>query len=150
MTTLYHELTTDPEELGYAPLIAAGSHNRVAEMLNRPRYAALGTIGIAQALIWMAKHGILARLRAAVQGNDPTIASIAEVATMLVSNPNIAEIDLGLTDVQTMLSSLVAAGVIPQTAEDELLAAAMVQRSRAEILFGRSVSVDEVSEVLNE
>jgi|MGYP001001554848 hypothetical protein len=149
MTTLYYELTTDPEALGYAPLIAAGSHNRVAEILNRPRYAALGKIGIAQALIWMAKHGILARLRAAVQGSDPMIASIAEVATMLVSNPNIAEIDLGLTDVQTMLGALVAAEVIPSAAHDELMAIAMVQRSRAEMLFGRTITVDEVSEVLD-
>lgn len=149
MTTLYHELTTDPEELGYAPLIAAGSHNRVAELLNRPRYAALGKVSVTQTLIWIAKHGIMARLRAAAQGSDQAIASIAEVAMMLVSNPNIAEIDLGLSDVQTMLSSLVAAGVIPQAAEDELLAVAMVQRSRAEVLFSRSVSVDEVSEVLN-
>lgn len=46
MNELRNELIVDPHSLGYAPLLAAGSANQVAALLNEPRYEALGSVPI--------------------------------------------------------------------------------------------------------
>ena len=83
-TALRSEILTDPAGLGYAPFVEAGSHNQVAGLLNVPRYPSPGKVDVATALIWIAKHGLMARLRAAAQGDNAQVASIAEVALLLV------------------------------------------------------------------
>jgi hypothetical protein len=150
MSALHDELTNDPESLGYAAMLAAGSHNAAAAALNMARYPALGSVDITPLLEWMAAHGIMARLRAAVAGEDAQIASIAEVALMLVSNPNIPALDLSRERVQTMLGALTSAGVIPTEAHQELLSMAAVQVSRAAVLGLGTVTADDVSRVVVE
>ena len=61
MSALHDELTNDPESMGYAPLLAAGSHNQVAALLNEPRYDALGSVlitpcwsGLQRMALWRA------------------------------------------------------------------------------------------------
>lgn len=148
-TALRTEILTDPAGLGYKPFIEAGSHNMVAALLSGPRYPATGKVDVATALIWIAKHGLMARLRAAAGGDNAQVASIAEVALLLVQNPNIPAIDLALPDVQQMFGVLVAAGVITADERDELFATSIVMQTRAELLFERNVSADDVSEALN-
>lgn len=145
MSVLHDELANDPVDLGYAPLLAAGSANQVAALLNEPRYGALGSVPITPLLEWIAAHGVMARLRAAAAGDDAQVASIAEVALMLVSNPNIPALDLSRPRVQTMLAALAQAGVVPQDAHDELLALATVRVSRAQQLGLGAVAADDVS-----
>ena len=147
---LRDELTNDPESMGYDPMLAAGSHNAVAALLNEPRYETLGSIPITPLLEWIAAHGIMARLRAAAAGENAQIAGIAEVALMLVSNPNIPALDLSRPRVQTMLLTLTVAGVIPHEAHDELLALATVHVSRAQQLGLGTVTADDVSRATEE
>lgn len=142
---LVDELDHDPTGLGYAPLLAAGSANQVAALLNEPRFDALGSVLITPLLEWIAAWGIMARLRAAAAGDNAEIASIAEVALMLVSNPNIPALDLSRPRVQTMLAALTQAGVIDQSAHDELLQLAAVRVSRAAQLGLGMVTADDVS-----
>jgi hypothetical protein len=139
------EIAEDPAGLGYAAWAAGGSDNAIAEVLNAPRYDALGKVGITPMLIWIAKYGIMARLRAAAEGDNAQIASIAEVAALLVQNPNIDAIDFGLPDVQAMLGALAQAGVIPAEAYQEVLTIARVRVSRADLLGLGTVSADDVS-----
>lgn len=150
MSALRNELIIDPHGLGYAPLLAAGSANQVASLLNEPRYEALGSVPITPLLEWIAVHGIMARLRAAVAGTDGQVANIAEVALMLVSNPNIPALDLSRPRVQEMLAALATAGVIPQDAHDELLELGTVPESRAQQLGLGMVSADDVSRAVEE
>lgn len=145
MNELRNELIMDPHGLGYAPLLAAGSANQVADLLNEPRYETLGSVPITPLLEWIAVHGIMARLRAAVAGTDAQVASIAEVALMLMSNPNIPALDLSRPRVQEMLGALTAAGVIPEDAHTELLELGTVQQSRAQQLGLGTVTADDVS-----
>lgn len=147
---LIQELDYDPAGIGYAPLLAAGSANQVADLLNEPRYDAFGSVPITPLLEWIAAHGIMARLRAAAAGDNAEIASIAEVALMLVSNPNIPALDLSRPRVQAMLTALTQAGVIPQEAHDELLSLATVQQSRAHQLGLGTVTADDVSRAVEE
>ena len=150
MNELRNELTLDPAGLGYAPLLADGSATQVAALLNEPRYEALGRVAITPLLEWIAVHGIMARLRAAAAGTDAQVASIAEVALMLVSNPNIPALDLSRPRVQEMLAALATAGVIPQDAHDELLALGTVRESRAQQLGLGTVTADDVSRAVEE
>jgi hypothetical protein len=146
--TLHDELSKDPQALGYAPLLAAGSANGVADLLNAPRYDALGKVGITPLLEWIAAYGVMARLRAAATGENAQVASIAEVALMLVSNPNIPALDLSRPRVQQMLGALTQAGVIPQEAHAELLALATVRVSRAQQLGFGTVTADDISRAM--
>jgi hypothetical protein len=147
---LHDELTNDPAGIGYAPALAAGSHNVVAALLNAPQFDALGSVGITPMLIWIAKYGVMARLRAAAAGDNPQIASIAEVAALLVQNPNISAIDFSLPDVQAMLAALAQAGVISAEAYQEVVALATVHVSRAQQLGLGTVSADDVSRAMAE
>ena len=147
-TALRAELTTDPAKLGYGPLLAAGSANRVADLLNAPTQAGYGSVPITPLLEWIAAHGVMARLRAAAAGSNEQVASIAEVALMLVSNPNIPALDLSRPRVQAMLGALAQAGVIPAEANAELLAMAAVSVSRATVLGWGYVSADDVSRAM--
>ena len=147
-TALRQELTTDPAKLGYGPLLAAGSANRVADLLNAPTQAGLGSVPITPLLEWIAAHGIMARLRAAAASSDAAVASIAEVALMLVSNPNIPALDLSRPRVQAMLGALAQAGVIPADAQAELMGMATTYVSRAEVLGLGAVSADDVSKAM--
>lgn len=142
------ELINDPAKLGYGALLAAGSANRVADALNAPTQTGLGKVGITPMLIWIAKHGVMARLRVGATVGDPALASISEAALMLVNNPNIDAIDFGLPDVQAMLGALAQAGVIPADAYQELTSIATVQRSRADVLGLGMVSSDDVSRAM--
>jgi hypothetical protein len=150
MSALYDELTNDPEALGYAAMLAAGSHNAIAAALNMARYPALGSVDITPLLEWIAAHGIMARLRTAASGNDAALASIAEVALMLVSNPNIPALDLSRPRVQAMLGALYAGGVVTEAAYNELLSMAAVQVSRAAVLGLGTVTADDVSRTVVE
>ncbi len=143
--TLRTEIVMDPEQLGSQAAVATVSDNQVAALLNAPRYPAYGKVEITPVLIWLAKYGIMPRLRAAAASENVEVAGIAEVALMLVSNPNIPALDVGLKDVQMMLTALVQAGVIPAEASDELLTLALVQRSRAEMLGLGTVTADQVA-----
>jgi hypothetical protein len=147
-TALRAELTTDPAQLGYAPLLAAGSANQVAGLLNERTQQALGSVPITPLLEWIAAHGIMARLRAAAAGEDAAVASIAEVALMLVSNPNIPALDLSRVRVQQMLGALTQAGVIPADAQAELIGMATTYVSRADVLELGYVSADDVSRAM--
>ena len=147
-STLHSELVNDPEALGYQSPLSAGAHNQVADLLNEPRFGALGSVPITPLLEWIAKYGVMARLRAAAAGSDPEIASIAEVALMLVNNPNIPALELGRERVQQMLGALTQAEVIPQEANDELIGMATTQRSRAAMLGLGWVSASDVSKAM--
>lgn len=147
-TALRNELSTDPAKLGYAPLLASGSANQVATLLNASTQQGLGSVPITPLLEWIAAHGIMARLRTAASGSDAQVASIAEVALMLVSNPNIPALDLSRARVQAMLSALTQAGVIPADAQAELLGMAMTYVSRAQVLGLGYVSADDVSKAM--
>lgn len=148
LDALRTEIMLDPEQLGYGDAVESGSDNQIAGLLNAPRYPAYGKVEITPVLVWLAKYGIMPRLRAATSSANQTIAGMAEVAILLVNNPNIPALDVGLPEVQQMLTALVQAGAIPGEASDELLTLATVQRSRAEVLGFGTVTADQVAKAL--
>jgi hypothetical protein len=151
MSALRDELTRDPEALGYAPMLAAGSHNVVAAALNERRYPADGPITIERLLRWAAKYSVLPKLEiAAANTENIQIAGIAKVGLLIAQKSSITELDLGLEDVQQMFAALVAAGVISADERDELFAAGVRLRSRADLLGLGTVTADDVSRAVTE
>lgn len=141
-------LKADALSLNDGDAVESGSDNQIAGLLNAPRYPAYGKVEITPVLVWLAKYGIMPRLRAATSSANQTIAGMAEVAILLVNNPNIPALDVGLPEVQQMLTALVMAGVVPMEASEELLTTAAIQRSRAEILGLGTVTADQVAKAL--
>lgn len=147
-TILKQELQQDPLRLGYAPLLAVGAANQVADLLNAPRYPTDGPVTIEQVLRWAAKYAVLPRLQVAAQSDNMALAGIAQVGLLLTQNPNIPTIDLGLEDVQQMFAALVQAEVISAAQRDELFAAGVTLRSRADVLGLGTVSADDVTRAM--
>lgn len=161
---LREELTTDPESLGYAPLIAAGSHAGVESLINSIDPARVtnivGTFATVRTLI--AKIGpagavIVKKLRAFAAAAEPTDPSaFALQATVQEILPFISQgdpargdgVDLGDPASRGLFSALVGAGVITQDEADAVLAIGTAPCSRAFQLFGRTVTLNEVSEAL--
>lgn len=127
------ELTTDPTGLGYAEHIAAGSDNRIAELLNAPRGIHYVTVGMGDILIWAAQTGALRKLAAAKAHTDATVATVAETALALLTAP-LEDVDLGRAEVRQMFDMLVAGGVFTAAERDQLFAMAQRPSSRAQDL----------------
>lgn len=145
MSILSEEIYLDPMKLGYDNCIKSGSDNQILSLLNSKRFDRVGSVDIAHALIWMAKHRMLSALEYAA-AQDTDIRDIAKVTLLLAQNASISRIDFAIPEVHQMLEALVYYGIIPKEAHEELLSMATTKTSRAEQLFGRSVTLDEVSE----
>lgn len=143
IAVLRQELLTDPVGLGYAPLLAEGRDNAVADLLNEPRYQ--GPVSTESLLIWAAKYAVIPALEDAAKSEDRQISGIAKVGLLLTQNPNIPEVKVYLTDVRNMFNALVAAGIITEDQRAELYAQQTRQRSRAEWLGLGSVTADDVA-----
>lgn len=144
---LVEELKLDPEGLGYEAMLLSGSHNLIEEVINAKRFLMPGLVGIDTALIWMATHGILPKLRVASTSSNQDVAAIAEIAILLVQNPNISKIDFGIPEVQTMFGVLVSAGVISSLERDEIFNKSLVYRSRCDVLQLPYVSAQDIANI---
>lgn len=147
---LKEELKNDPSSFGYSTMLQNGSHNLIEEVLNTKQFEEFGFVGIDVALIWMAKYKILPKLRMAQQSGVDSVSAIAEIAILLVQNPNISRIDFGIPEVQAMFQALVDAGVIAEVERDELLSKSVTLKSRCEILHIPYVSAHDISMVAQE
>lgn len=162
---LREELTTDPEALGYAALITAGRHAQVAALINRvdPQRVTnvpgtFATVRTLIARIGPAGAVIVKKLRgfaAADAPSDP--AAYALQATVQEILPFISQgdpargdgVDLGDPASRGLFGALVGERVITQEEADAVLAIGTASSSRAFELFGRDVSLNEVSEAIN-
>lgn len=127
LADLKAELLTDPAAIGYAALLAAGSHNRVADALNLPRVgqsvqrSVVATWEIVEATVpaeWAA-------LTAAERQRYQTLTALG---TINVQGPN----------VRSQFAAMFGAGTTTRT---NLLALQSRQGSRAEALFGEGERV---------
>lgn len=161
---LREELTTDPESLGYAALDDAGDHAGITALINRvdaTRVTVVSTFATVRTLI--AKLGpsgavMVKKLRAFAAAAAPTNPSAyALQATVQEILPFISQgdpargdgVDLGDPASRALFDGLVSAQVITQDEADAVLAIGTAHCSRAFELFGRDVTLNEVSEALN-
>lgn len=166
--SLRDELLSDPEAIGYAPMIAAGDHAGIVARLNlvEPGRTALVpltfvTVRTLVALLGPAGAVLVKKLRAfAAQPDfspDTDPQSYALHATVQEMLPFISQgdpargdgVDMGDPGSRALFSALATIGVITQDEADSVLALGTPPCSRAFQLIGRSVTLNEVSEALN-
>lgn len=159
------ELTEDPEALGYAPLIAGGNHSEITALINHVdgsrialRPNTFATVRTLVARMGPAGAVMAKKLRAFAAEPDSAIPQVyalqATVQEMLpfISAGDPAQgdgVDLGDADSRGLFSALVSIGKITQDEADAVLALGTPPCSRAFQLFGRDLSLNEISEALN-
>lgn len=144
LEALADELAQDPAGLGYAD---AGLDERLALLnaANDPERFRTRPLTSAELLAWAAGNGRFVKLETAA-GNAALggeLQSIAKAAHMLIQRDS-TTLDLNLTDRQQMLGALVQAGVIGADDAAALAALARVPVGRAESLWGRPVTREDV------
>lgn len=146
LLVLKTEITTDPMGLGYAPLVSAGDDAGVAALLNdRTR----GFTRVVSPTMVNAR-GLLARLGASVGASvldklDAAKASSPAIRWAFAFIVSAEGIDVGHAETRAMLDQLASAGVLTAAEADAIKTLAVVQASRAEVLFGQPVSDRDVS-----
>lgn len=152
-TALHAELVNDPESLGYAPLVASGNDQGLADLLNkRPEAyspakdwtATRAYIPMAKVLTWAAA-GPLDALNGGLSSEVSQIRSACRGALLLFSLPSLDSFNPSL--VATLLAGLVSAGVLTSDQSAALTTLQQVPASRAEVLFGVGsiVSIHDLS-----
>ena len=134
LTALNTELTSDPTALGYASHVAAGADGTLAELLNRTR----PTISVKRATIqtW--------EIIAATESADWTALSVeAKDRYRVIVSAGV--IDVSDANIRALLGALLPAGSATRA---NLIARISRPGSRAEQLFGVSVSSDEIAKAL--
>ena len=134
LSALKTELLTDPTSLGYAPLVALGSTGALAELLNVVNPAILvfrETIPTWEVLAGTVK----AEYDVLTAGNKQLYQILISAGTLNVANPTI----------RGFFSDLFGAGTTTRT---NLVNTARRNGSRAEQLFGVTVSHQQVAQAL--
>lgn len=156
--TLYTELTTDPQALGYAPMIAAGNHAGLHERINRPEASRM-----LPRTRFITGRGVLAELGAvgalileklSVFGSIPQQGEAENLRLALKWAMKFAEqegegLDIGHPTTRGLLQICATTGVLTQGEATSLMSLAVFPTSRAFELFGRDIQLNEISEVLN-
>jgi hypothetical protein len=143
---LASEIQNDPLSLGYAAFVASGSDGGIVALLNTPNVAwtkRIDTVPVSTVAGWAAA-GPIARIQAAANNAASPVQSVCQMAILYLQGSSTAfDFSDGGKDIQ-MIGAMLAAGVITQAEHDSLLALRNVSpASRAEVLWGAGVSVDQ-------
>jgi hypothetical protein len=138
---LKSELENDPEDLGYAPLLASGSDTLLAELLNEPEFADVEVKRLEKNEFLLAITPALLRVASkteAIQTKWDRIFNHAQAALSF---------DVADERIQTLLALAVGDGLLTQ---EEVDAISTKQGSRAEALFGHRtvVTTDDIAVAL--
>jgi len=142
------EITTDPLGLGYAPFIASGNDQGLADLLNRKDDAnsvVVPIIPVSRVLEWAgtrqgAASSPMKAITAAANDSSSPVQGVAQVALRVFGT--LQSIDLSRPAVAGMVQGLTLGGVITSAQRDALLALQNASpASRAEVLFGGGTTV---------
>lgn len=148
-TELKTEIQTGPLATELAPFMAAGDDLSVAKILNRQDIASKKNVSLDNLANYLSEQGVLANIADAA--NDATntghAAARKAIATLRLSRElGIKAINMQRPANQTLISNLVSAGLMTAGQANGVKALADTLSSRAEIVFGQSVSPNDVSE----
>ena len=127
---LADELSNDPLSLGYASM----ADEQAADALNAKSRVRQQPIPMTSVMRWAAKYDALYRLEQQFQSSDASVRGVARAAAAMISSPHVTSLDLTDPEIQSMMESLVQAGVFTQTEVDDLVARGQETISRAEEL----------------
>lgn len=143
---LANEINSGPLAAELAPHVAAGNDGAIAEILNTPRYAAVGPVSRAHFAIWAASGPRSAIEDHATNPNSPLRASALTLKDFLIGAADSLELDNA--SVAEMLSGWLDAGAITQGQHDALLALGARTISRAEQIGMENITAADVARAL--
>lgn len=152
--SLQDELLNDPESLGYAPHIAIGADGCIAELINAPRYPTIGKLPISSLQAWMmaesvqdeSGRSIWQAMQDAAAGTGPEKRAAQEALDIMGSRFD--SVDLALPRPAALLEGYSLAGLISADQKAAVIAMATTMKSRADVLFGGSVSDVDIARAL--
>ena len=140
------EIETGPLAAELAPFVAAGNDVAVAEILNSKRGETKlhSRMVSSRAVLGEYPDGPMAG--AAVLDKLEAAATSISAVKWVMSHLKADGIDIGSPATQGMLDQLATTGVITADEAEKLKVLGRVAASRAEVVFGRLVSINDVSE----
>lgn len=141
---LVAELQNDPESLGYAPLIAEGATGKIVEILNAPRYEAVGKVAIEEYVGFLIDIGKFAGIIAAASGGDALAAGLVG-QLRIAKELGIRNVDLSSPVIRGQQQMLIDAGYMSVDDLQDLDAMATIKISRADMLdLDEPVTVQQI------
>lgn len=145
---LVAEFQNDPESLGYAHLIAEGATGKIVEILNAPRYEAVGKVAIEEYVGFLIDIGKFAGIIAAANAGDALAGAL--VGQLRVAKElGIRNVDMSSPIIQGQHQLLIDANFITVDDLQDINAMATSQISRAAMLdLDGPVTLQSVIEAL--
>lgn len=142
------EILTGPLADTVAPFVADGNDGGVVATLNAKTVDTIGNIDGESFRGWAAKTGIRADIEDIAQDKSNRILrSIALTLIDIMRGGRDKGIDFANPDNKEMLNLWLSEGKITSPQYDELMALATVKISRAEQVFGREVTIEDVARI---
>lgn len=156
--SLAAEIENDPQNLGYSPHVLSGADMTIAGIMNLPRYTILGAASLDSVQAYVQAHiaadsaetGKDIYMRVDEIANDPNHALYVpcKAAIQLFEKARYQAVDLSLDRPAELLNVLRLGGIITQAQQDHIIDIGTKQISRAEQLFGASVSHLDIAKAL--
>lgn len=145
---IYNEIVSGPFSVELAPHVASGNDGAIADRLNAlteigivTRFCNARTILAEYATGPLDAAALLDKLELASAG----IPALRWIMTFVKSDDGF---DIGHSASQTTLDQLALGGVITSAEAENLKALARIQMSRAQVVFGRAVEIQEIAQAL--
>jgi hypothetical protein len=136
------ELTTDPLNLGYAPLLAVANDWAIADLLNAKQYR--GPVPLRELSAYCVTQGILGACEAVATDtqNPVELRGLCHtVLTLIRDDFRLETADVDAAAFGAAADALIGVGIMSAGQKTAMLAMAANRASRAEVLFGAGVSV---------
>lgn len=147
ISVLRTELVTGPLAAALTSLIAAGDDEAIAEHLNASNTEIQGAISRSQFAIWAAQTGMRAVIRDHANNPSSPLRSIAITLEDFLAGAS-DSLDFSKPQNQAMLAAWVASGGCTQEQADDLLTQSAHPASRAQQVFGCSVTPLDIRRAL--
>lgn len=125
-------IETDPDNLGFAPLIAAGNDGGIADLINAKGKTKTQEINSYIPYRYLVKRLVWRAIEAASKDATHPAHIPATVAVDLIAAGGDMPVDLADPDALPMFGGLVATGLLKQQHQDELIAMCLVPASYGE------------------
>lgn len=137
-SALRNKLDNDPENLGYAPMIAAFDISNLEIILNDKTFSRNGYIPLGTFSVWMTANGIRRKLREGAANSQLPVSAqdLCQDVLDIEKNPHMTVLDMSDATTLALVDTLVQIGVITSQEKDSLVLLSQTPQSRYEALFG--------------
>ncbi|HEX5444050.1 MAG TPA: hypothetical protein VFW87_09490 [Pirellulales bacterium] len=142
-TDLATVITTDPGQIGCSPTKGDQANADLLNAVSANRTATNPLVPLSQLGIWAAKNDVRKKIAAAAADATSPVQSVCQVVIDLLQGLSGPPFDVSNQDNQTMIASLVAAGILTAAQQTSLLTLAnQSPASYAEVRWGAGTLIE--------